>query len=121
MGKASLEGLRALLDPLDAAAVECDGMTRLVVTRLAEAGIPCQAMLGTLRLNGQVVRPHFWVEVAGLLVDYRARLWLGTTADVPHGVFLRDSTAAVYTGAPVCIEPLPPGLAEIIAMPYPKH
>lgn len=38
--------LKDLLDDLDAAKVECDAMSRLVVTRLAKQRIPYRAMLG---------------------------------------------------------------------------
>ena len=54
--------LKDLLDDLDAAKVECDAMSRLVVTRLAKQHIPYRAMLGQVELDGKVVSPHFWVE-----------------------------------------------------------
>ncbi|HBP6379065.1 TPA: hypothetical protein L6A07_28240 [Pseudomonas aeruginosa] len=31
---------------------------------------------------------HFWIQLAdGRVIDYRARMWLGDDAGVPHGVF----------------------------------
>jgi hypothetical protein len=78
--------LKNLLDDLDTAKVECDAMSRLVVTRLAKQHIPYRAMLGQVELDGKVVKPHFWVEADGCVIDYRARQRLGGDERVPHGV-----------------------------------
>lgn len=108
--------LRRLLDPLDHAAVECDGMARLVCTVLAEHGIEHTAFVGELRLNERVVRPHYWIEVGEFLIDYRARMWLGEGGEVPHGVCLKSELSAQYQGESCDIAPMPPALFRFLSM-----
>lgn len=109
--------LRSLLDSLDAAGVECDGMTRLVCTVLANAGIEHQAYVGSLQLDSGATIPHLWVEVGDVLIDYRARMWLGNTADVPHGVVLKGDLCISYSGQPIDVPPLSAALFTILALP----
>jgi len=105
--------LQELLDDLDAAKVECDAMSRLVVTRLARQHIPYRAMQGQVELDGKVVAPHSWVEADGCVIDYRARQRLGGDQRVPHGVVPRDAVQARYEGHEVSIDPLPDYLYEV--------
>lgn len=112
--------LRELLSDLDAAPVECDGMARLITTRLQERGIDHQVMSGSVTLNGDVIPLHYWVMVGELTVDYRARMWLGDSPFVPHGIFRQDTCAARYEGEPVHMEALPPTLVSIMMIPMPS-
>lgn len=112
--------LRELLNGLDAAPVECDGMARLITTRLQEHKIDHQVMMGSVTLNGDVIPLHYWVMVGDLTIDYRARMWLGDTPLVPHGVFRQDACAARYEGEPVHMEALSPALVAIMMMPMPS-
>ena len=90
---ATAEFLRELLDELDEANAECDGVTRLVST----------------------VDRHFWVECGALRIDYRARMWLGDDDCVPHGVHSPDQYPLIaYAGKPVYMEPLSDPLFSII-------
>lgn len=120
MAIVTLEGLRALLDPLDAAPVECDGMARLVVTRLAEAGIEYRVFLGRLSLGERVVQPHFWVEVGPWRIDYRAAMWLGSGPDVPHGI-VPLAGPCEYVGQLIQLDPLPSWLFDLLFQPFPAH
>ncbi|CAD5378111.1 conserved hypothetical protein [Pseudomonas sp. OF001] len=104
--------LKNLLDDLDSAKAACDGLSRLVVTRLAEKRIPYRAMLGTVELDGKVISPHIWVEADGCLIDYRAREQLGDDTRLPHGVIARDEVKANYRGQSIVIDPLPDYLFE---------
>lgn len=82
--------LHQLLDVYDSAPVECDGFIRLAHTALINAGIQHRCMCGRVCSNdGPTVIPlHFWIELTdGCFVDYRARMWLGEVATVPHGIF----------------------------------
>lgn len=106
--------LKKLLDDLDSAKAACDGLSRLVVTRLAEQRIPYKAMLGELELDGKVVSPHFWVEVDDCVIDYRARRELGNTDDAPHGVVPREALKARYQGQEIVIDPLPDYLFKLL-------
>lgn len=118
----SLEILRALLDELDNASVECDGMCRLVATKLSKAGIPYQAKGGSLAVAGQGISPHFWVEVGPFIIDYRARMWLGEAReDVPHGIFVQgDYPQAQYLGVDYHIGPMDDWLYDILRQPIPS-
>lgn len=106
--------LRNLLDDLDSAKAACDGLSRLVVTRLAGERIPYQAMLGSLELDGKVISPHFWVEANGCVIDYRARQQLGDDERLPHGVTARENVQAKYQGQSIVIDPLPDYLFELL-------
>jgi hypothetical protein len=111
--------LDGLLECLDIAPVECDGMCRLVATRLARAGIPYQGMLGKLIVADRVVSPHYWIDVGLFRIDFCARMWLGSDPKIPHGVFPLDwRLSAQYTGIKVQIDPLPPSVYEIMIMPF---
>ncbi|MOA33972.1 hypothetical protein D3C78_1553130 [compost metagenome] len=99
--------LKTLLDDLDSIKAEGDGVSRLVVTRLAKKHIPYRVMLGKLELQDKVVYPHFWVEADGCVIDYRARKQLGDKAGVPHGVIPLDSVKGRYQGQEIVIDPLP--------------
>ena len=106
--------LSNLLDDLDSAHLASDGMSRLVVTRLAEQRIPYQAMLGKVKLDGKVIYPHFWVEANGCVIDYRARPQLGDDTRAPHGVVPREQLEAQYEGQAIVIDPLPEYLFQLI-------
>lgn len=121
MYRVTVEALRALLDDLDGASVECDGMTRLVCTVLANAGIEHQAFKGTLQVGSSIIRPHFWVEVGEVIIDYRARMWLGNLEGVPHGVSMKSDLVACYQGEAIGLAPLSAGLFAILAMPWPHE
>lgn len=114
--------LEALLSHLDDKPVECDGMSSLVATLLHRNGIAYQGMCGQIvpkQLGSPI--PHVWVEVGELVVDFRARMWMGDLPDVPHGVFLKADHPDLYRGNPVEIEPLPDFLFQILQIPFPKH
>lgn len=119
MYRVTVDALRALLDELDGASVECDGMAKLVCTVLANAGIEHQAYSGTLQVGSNIVRLHFWVEVGEVIIDYRARMWLGNLEGVPHGVSMKSDLVARYQGEAIGLDPLPPWLFAILAMPWP--
>ncbi len=105
--------LEMLLDPLDTAPVECDGMTRLVVTLLARNRLPYQAYVGTLTFEGGSIA-HFWVESEHLRIDYRARMWFNGDKRLNHGVFEIKDSLDVYEGHPCSIEPLSDVLFKIL-------
>lgn len=83
--------IRALLDVYDRSLTECDGMTRVCHTVLTRENIPHVCMVGVLRYGAKRLPIHLWIDLLGNLegyrVDYRGRLWLGHSPDVPHGVF----------------------------------
>lgn len=114
--------LSALLDPLDTAPVECDGMSSLIATLLTKEGIPYKGMAGSIQPAGHSgTIPHFWIEVDDLVIDYRARMWLGNNPSIPHGVFTKADHAQQYQGTPVEINPLPDFIFQMLKMPFPAH
>lgn len=113
------DDLRRLLDPLDSAPVECDGMTRLACTVLAREDIEHRVFVGSLTIGDQAVVPHFWIEVGRFLIDYRARMWMGAAENVPHGVCIKAELEAVYQGEQIDMLPLSDELFDLLAMPWP--
>lgn len=91
--------LHAWLAPLSALPLECDGLTRVISTLLAREDIDHRVMIGTLSIEGTGRTPmHWWIELAqGELIDFRARMWLGSEDSIPHGVFNKPEHA-FYSG-----------------------
>lgn len=76
------------LTRLDAAPLECDGVTRCISTVLSEAGIVHEVHIGSVEVVGVgVIHQHFWIIAAEMVIDLRVRMWLGTDERVPHGIF----------------------------------
>jgi hypothetical protein len=94
--------IKQLLEPYDLPHLECDGATRVFVWLLREAEIPHIIKAGQLEVDGSATLwPHYWIELddSGLIVDFKARRWLGESPDVPHGVFLLEEfPKALYVG-----------------------
>lgn len=97
--KKVVEGALAPYDRIES--LECDGFTRVASHILNGMGINHVTMFGSLKMFGYVVEPHYWIvlEDTGLVVDYRARMWLDDKPEAPHGVFMEeDFPLAVYCG-----------------------
>lgn len=112
--------IQNLLDPYDSSQTECDGMTRICHTVLSQHRIEHFSMIGTLEFGGQKIEPHFWIDLpSGERIDYRARMWLGNSDRIPHGVFQPDSFPdVIYEGKPIELELLPPVLLEIMTLKF---
>ena len=112
--------IESLLDPYDSSQTECDGMTRICHTILSRHYIEHQPMMGTLQFDGQRMYHHFWIDLpSGERIDYRARMWLGNSDRVPHGVFQPENFPdVIYEGKPIELELLPPVLLEIMTVEF---
>ncbi len=108
--------IQLLLDPYKKSPVECDGMVRLCSTILYQHDIEHQPMVGTLSKGERTISPHFWLDLpSGERIDYRARMWLGNSESVPHGIFVPSEYPQVnYKGNSIKLEPLPQFLFEIL-------
>lgn len=98
----TMNALAAWLQRLDTLPLECDGMTRVISILLTRDAVAHNVVVGRLTVADIGIIPyHWWIELTGQFdgwfVDYRARLWLGETAAVPHGVF-RPLTGCHYCG-----------------------
>ncbi|MDH6674341.1 hypothetical protein M2277_005033 [Paenibacillus sp. LBL] len=84
-----MKTLSEILSPLDSVIeLECDGMTRLISGILQDAGVVHFISTGYVELNGRTVAPHYWITLKdGSYIDYRLRMWLGESDDIPHGLF----------------------------------
>jgi hypothetical protein len=60
--------------------------------------------------------PHFWIKLPDKrIVDFRVRMWLGDSPDIPHGIFNpTDFPLVVYQGQLVDLDPLPQYLFDIL-------
>lgn len=85
----------------DGLKLECDGLTRVLSYVLNQHKVKHKIMIGVLYHKGNKVVPiHWWIILAdGRTVDYRARMWAGDVATVPHGVFRQEAFSDVqYVG-----------------------
>lgn len=123
----TLADLEAALAQYDEAPLECDGLTRVIHTVLAELEQPHRIKGGRIshRTNGRSFEPHFWVELADSrphLIDYRARMWLRDSEDVPHGIFdPKDYPLMCYEGEVIDWEVLSPELFAALTTPIPPQ
>lgn len=112
--------LKELTSRYEHCALECDGLTRVLHTVLSQEGIEHTCMVGSVVLTesntGSVL--HFWIVLPnGDYIDYRARMWLGDRADVPHGIFNPvDYPKVTYSGSPVQLEILSPSVFTILTV-----
>ncbi|QOI07880.1 hypothetical protein D5S10_29565 (plasmid) [Pseudomonas savastanoi] len=94
--------MKTLLDQhatrLDALGLDCENLVRVIATLLSAKGASYEAHRGSLWVKGiGHVDPHHWIVLSsGETVDFRARLWLGNEAHIPHGVFT-PTHAQIYT------------------------
>lgn len=89
--------LHQLIQPFEHLPLECDGMTRVISSLLEEEGIPHKCVRGKAfyrkcdgrSIFGQQSILHYWIQLQDekhTIIDYRARMWFGDNADIPHGV-----------------------------------
>jgi len=64
--------------------LECDGLTKVISYLLEKNDIDHKVFIGNI---GTI---HLWIEVEDYIIDYRARMWLGETDDIPHGIFKKE-------------------------------
>lgn len=85
-----VESLQAWLSKVDAMPLECDGAARVVSALLTREQLAHEVSIGSLAVEGCGEVPlHWWVELpGGIIIDFRARMWLGEHPAVPHGVFI---------------------------------
>jgi hypothetical protein len=113
----SFKAIEQWLTPLDGAALECDGFSQVASMLLHRESIPHQIVLGSLTVDGVGQIPvHFWITFNdGSICDFRARMWLGSTEAVPHGVFLPNACQTYTADSMVKTRPLDESLFHILA------
>lgn len=102
------QALERWLSPLDGAPLECDGFTRTASTLMQLQGIHHTVYVGALRVDGVgEVAPHFWIGFeTGYVCDFRARMWLGQSEAVPHGVFMPLKAQRYLPSEEIVLTPL---------------
>jgi hypothetical protein len=94
--------IRLLLDPYDSLKhLECDGLTQVFHRVLSDENIQHTVSIGKVihKPTKYTIPVHYWIDIGDLRVDYRLKMWLGETSDVPHRVFCVDSEKSVsYLG-----------------------
>ena len=113
-----IQAMKELIAKYEACNLECDGLTRVLTTVLQENNIPHTCMVGTLTITGtnEGTPLHFWIDLPDLKrIDYRARMWIGSNPDVPHGIFNpADFPSVTYKGHAIALEPLSPKLFAVL-------
>ncbi|WP_210499129.1 hypothetical protein [Vibrio crassostreae] len=111
--------LRAEIEDLDTAPVECDGFARLAAKALHRADVPYRAYVGcaSCHKSGESVEPHFWIVCEDEIIDFRARMWLGTQAQ--HGFLPEAEYGQFYKGKEADIGILDDVTEAILKVPMP--
>lgn len=114
--------LRLLLNPYDSLKhLECDELTQVFHRVLSDEQIKHTVNIGevTYKPTNCIIPIHYWIDVEDLRVDYRLKMWIGETSDVPHGVFCDNLEKSVsYLGKPVDMPLLPLPIFQIIIKPF---
>lgn len=109
--------LEAWLRPMDAAPLECDGLSRAIGALLDREGVPYTMHMGSMAVEGVgKIGMHFWIDLGdGWICDWRARMWLGQDERAPHGIF-RPTADMHYWSAGVMTGPLTAELFHILCL-----
>lgn len=114
--------LQLLLNPYDSLShLECDGLTQIFHTVLSDENIQHTVIIGRVihKSTERTIPLHYWIDVGELRIDYRLRMWLGETSDIPHGAFCKESEKGVsYLGEPVDLPLLPLPVIQILVKPF---
>ena len=103
---------------LDSAPVECDGFVRLVSRELDRWDQDYIIKCGVAKSEGGgVIGHHYWVEWGELLIDFRARMWLGDCAQ--HGVLKKSDVEHLYEGKTIQMQPVTDFLEQLLLTPFP--
>ena len=115
--------LRLIVDPYDTLQhLECDGLTRILHKILSDNEIKHTVYTGEVihKDNAETIPIHFWIDIEDLRIDYRARMWLGETPDIPHGIFHPTNYPKIYyQGSSIKLALLPDVLFQILTRPFP--
>ena len=119
--RSTLARVQEVMDQYADSPLECDGLTNVLHFYLTRAQIGHRVMEGRVEnAQGKEGIPwHRWIavqaKVGPVVVDYRARMWLGARANVPHGVFLASSNPYMcYQGREIEPLPLPEGVIHFM-------
>ncbi len=114
--------LRLILAPYDALEhLECDGLTQVIHRVLSDEQLQHTIYIGQVidKTNSCTIPIHYWIDVEDVRIDYRLRMWLGETPDIPHGVFHpTDYPMIFYEGSPIELASLPDFLIQELITPY---
>jgi hypothetical protein len=101
--------LKEICDKYENAPLECDGLTKVISTALYNNGINSyKCYLGEVKFGRKKMSPHMWIEIDGIIIDYRTRMWLGESEEVGHGVFFPEEFPKTkYDGVEIPTEILP--------------
>ena len=110
------------LSRADALPLECDGLTRVLSTLMQRDGVEHRVCVGELDVENVGTIPyHWWIALPdGTHCDFRARMWLGESPGVPHGVFspaVSQRYAAREERDPGSIALLPPFFHALTGAP----
>lgn len=114
--------LRLLLNPYGILQhLECDGLTHVIHRVLSDENIEHTIYTGQVvnTSNPEIIPVHLWIDVDDLRIDYRAKMWLGDSLNIPHGVFYpADYLSVSYEGRPTQLNLLPHAVIQELIKPY---
>lgn len=109
--------IESILQEIEDAPVECDGFCLIASKRLLESGIKTRKFCGKINVRGRAIQ-HIWLQHEELIIDYRARMWLGSSA--PHGVF-KEAQGYDYTGEELDNPTISDFLEVALLTPFTPH
>lgn len=108
------------IEALNSLPIECDGFTRLAATVLHRNQQEFQVFTGKVMSESGAMYPvHFWIEWNDRIIDFRAKMWLGS--DAQHGFLHQSEVAHLYSGEEIDIPPLSPVMESILKTPFPAE
>lgn len=97
-----IKELEYLLNPYYRAGLDCDGQSRVFHYILTENAVLHQLYFGFIEEKKMHVGfdPHMWIAImtnsGKIIIDYKARKWLGQDERIPHGVFYEKQYPDMY-------------------------
>jgi len=90
--------LEKLISKYDKLPLECDGLTRVISYVLTQNNIQHKTCIGSISdKNGNGII-HYWIKLQnGNYIDYRAKMWLDNSLNIPNGIFNpKDYSDVIY-------------------------
>ncbi|MCB5162617.1 hypothetical protein [Marinomonas algarum] len=106
--RAWYDELEVIVGSIDEADMECHGVTFLASHLLKKNGIShrCHQGYAEDSRTGALVIPHYWLEMGdGWVLDFRLRMWLEFSDDIPHGAFFKGDYSYIKYHGGVCEVP----------------
>jgi len=107
---------RTILSLLDELPLECDGLSKVASLLLTNENIPHNLNVGSVEIDevGSIAY-HCWISFDdGRILDLRARMWLGKSEEIPHGIFRPQQSHHYHANGYILAKDINPILLPIL-------